>query len=581
MSGREVESALHLGLVFQQIPETSTVPTTSGETSRKRTADVESAADVPSASRRRRNANTDASSYIRPTFPSCCVNGITGTLFFILSKVVLVAGWISMYYICVNCGLVLQDLRVVEPTCLLPSSFDPTSVPTVQPPMTPIFGTQVVPQVHSPLSTIPSTSIVHNVTPIALHLHGPPSIASNYAYFLPHPLGLYMQGHHVIQPLMGLRLPTTPVQYVSQDIPFTDHTYLPPLITEITDDYTGLQRSLDELPVGWFSSKLVTLFMAEVVMSEERVTQNPPPPAIPTALSGASTWDPSSAHYRLYPSFSYLPGAINAQMETVVSRVRIAQAAAQVGVDPATATQMLTNQTQGPPAVDFYGDRNQNSVPLVEGPVAVPTMATEWAPPPPPALPAISDTVAPANYHQQLERLANGEIPFRAWEAAVLHIFDRMAPQMNAARLPPKGMTKNEIDQLKSFRITDPALLMEKVCVICQCDFEKRELVRMLPCAHHFHLKCIDKWLKGNRTCPICRQNAAPEGTDGGSEVVSTMATATATAVVTGTSGGAGAENGGMDGNGGLGNASAAVQVITQTGATPESANLAFPDSHF
>ncbi|CAG9530522.1 unnamed protein product [Cercopithifilaria johnstoni] len=75
MSGREVESALHLGLVFQQIPETSTVPATSGETSRKRTADVEPTADVPSASRRRRNANTDASSYIRPTFPSCCVNG--------------------------------------------------------------------------------------------------------------------------------------------------------------------------------------------------------------------------------------------------------------------------------------------------------------------------------------------------------------------------------------------------------------------------------------------------------------------------------------------------------------------------
>lgn len=52
---------------------------------------------------------------------------------------------------------------------------------------------------------------------------------------------------------------------------------------------------------------------------------------------------------------------------------------------------------------------------------------------------------------------------------------------------------------------------MEKVCVICQCDFEKREMVRMLPCSHHFHLKCVDKWLRGNRTCPICRQNAGPE----------------------------------------------------------------------
>lgn len=58
------------------------------------------------------------------------------------------------------------------------------------------------------------------------------------------------------------------------------------------------------------------------------------------------------------------------------------------------------------------------------------------------ALQSTIETVSAATYHQQLERLANGEIPFRAWEAAVLHIFDRMAPQMNAARLPPKGMTK-------------------------------------------------------------------------------------------------------------------------------------------
>lgn len=53
---------------------TSTVPVASGETSRKRTADEEPDADVPSASRRRRSTNTDPS-YIRPTFPACCANG--------------------------------------------------------------------------------------------------------------------------------------------------------------------------------------------------------------------------------------------------------------------------------------------------------------------------------------------------------------------------------------------------------------------------------------------------------------------------------------------------------------------------
>ncbi|VDO52764.1 unnamed protein product [Onchocerca flexuosa] len=203
-------------------------------------------------------------------------------------------------------------------------------------------------------------------------------------------------------------------------------------------------------------------------------------------------------------------------------------------------------------------------------------MAAEWVPPPPAPI-QDNDTLSAVNYHQQLERLASGEIPFRAWEAAVLHIFDRITPQMNAARLPPKGMTKNEIDKLKSFRITDPALLMEKVCVICQCDFEKRDLVRMLPCAHHFHLKCIDKWLKGNRTCPICRQNAAPEGADSGAEVTSAMATATATAVVMGTSAGAGIEHNGTVENDDFENSRAAVQVITHMGSD----DAALSDSSF
>jgi hypothetical protein len=33
-------------------------------------------------------------------------------------------------------------------------------------------------------------------------------------------------------------------------------------------------------------------------------------------------------------------------------------------------------------------------------------------------------------------------------------------------------------------------------CVVCMCDFEARQVIRVLPCSHEFHAKCVDKWLK-------------------------------------------------------------------------------------
>lgn len=33
-------------------------------------------------------------------------------------------------------------------------------------------------------------------------------------------------------------------------------------------------------------------------------------------------------------------------------------------------------------------------------------------------------------------------------------------------------------------------------CVICMCDFEARQTLRVLACSHEFHSKCVDKWLK-------------------------------------------------------------------------------------
>ncbi|XP_074643415.1 uncharacterized protein LOC141900423 isoform X1 [Tubulanus polymorphus] len=76
----------------------------------------------------------------------------------------------------------------------------------------------------------------------------------------------------------------------------------------------------------------------------------------------------------------------------------------------------------------------------------------------------------------------------------------------------PRGLTKSDIDQLPSYRFnvdTHRNDADQTCCVVCMCDFEARQLLRVLPCSHEFHAKCVDKWLKTNRTCPICRADAS------------------------------------------------------------------------
>eukprot|EP00079_Xenopus_tropicalis_P033934 XP_017947705.1 PREDICTED: RING finger protein 44 isoform X4 [Xenopus tropicalis] len=80
----------------------------------------------------------------------------------------------------------------------------------------------------------------------------------------------------------------------------------------------------------------------------------------------------------------------------------------------------------------------------------------------------------------------------------------------------PRGLTKANIEQLPSYRFNAESHQSEQtLCVVCFSDFESRQLLRVLPCNHEFHAKCVDKWLKSNRTCPICRADASEAHRDG------------------------------------------------------------------
>ncbi|KAL3727584.1 hypothetical protein ACJRO7_032337 [Eucalyptus globulus] len=43
------------------------------------------------------------------------------------------------------------------------------------------------------------------------------------------------------------------------------------------------------------------------------------------------------------------------------------------------------------------------------------------------------------------------------------------------------------------------------VCCICLSRYADNDELKELPCHHVFHVECIDKWLKINASCPLCK----------------------------------------------------------------------------
>lgn len=84
---------------------------------------------------------------------------------------------------------------------------------------------------------------------------------------------------------------------------------------------------------------------------------------------------------------------------------------------------------------------------------------------------------------------------------------DTDSEQLDTVEPPPEPIPAANLEAIPLIRcpLTHSTKSSGKVCAICLCGFRHRQALRLLPCKHFFHQRCIDQWLTQRSLCPLCR----------------------------------------------------------------------------